>query len=536
MKNLQSLLAVLIFVGCQPKSQNSKESIFAYCSVGSPSIFNPQLASDGPSFNASSQPLYNRLLSFKKGTTELVPSLAESWTVSSDQKTYIFKLSKGVKFHSGFGFKPTRELQAQDVVFTFNRMLKKDHAYHSVNGGGYEYFKSMEMDKIIKSVKALSPDEVEFQLTKPEAPFLANLAMDFASILSAEYGDYLVKNNKRERMDFDPIGTGPFTFKSYSKDSLIRYEANKNYFKTPPKVNKLVFAITPDPSVRLQKLKKQECHLITEPHPSDLTQIMKNPSLKLKQTSGMNVGYLAFNTKHKDLKKKALREALSLALNRKAYIKAIYLGNATLAKNPIPPNLWSYREETPEWEYSPSKSKKMLLDLGYKPGDLKLSLWTLPVSRPYNPSGKKMGEMMQADFKKVGVDIRLQTYDWPTYLEKARKGEHDLIQLGWSGDNGDPDNFLGVLLSCAGVRAGSNSARWCHKKFDEQILKAKTITDQNQRTVFYKEAQKIFFEEKPWVPLVHSTIFRGINTKVKAYRINPLGTEDLSGVSLSSGK
>ena len=130
---------------------------------------------------------------------------------------------------------------------------------------------------------------------------------------------------------------------------------------------------------------------------------------------------------------------------------------------------------------------------------------------------------MQADLAKVGIKVKLVTYDWPTYLKKVRTGEHQLVQLGWTGDNGDPDNFFHILLGCAGVKAGSNVARWCHKEFDRLVMKAKTITSQSKRTELYKKAQVIFKAQAPWVPIAHSITFRAMSKKVEGYKIDPLG-------------
>src|SRR5690606_20950532 len=162
---------------------------------------------------------------------------------------------------------------------------------------------------------------------------------------------------------------------------------------------------------------------------------------------------------------------------------------------------------------------------GY-PNGFSAELWTLPVSRPYNPNGKKMGELMQADLAKIGIKVKLVTYDWPTYLAKARLGEHQMLQLGWTTDNGDPDNFLGTLLSCAAIAGGSNVSRWCNKDYDQIINRAKIISDINARTTQYVKAQNYIKQEVPWVTLAHATVFRGLAKNVEGYKISPLGMED----------
>lgn len=504
---------------------------FVYCSEGSPSIFNPQLATDGPTFNASSRPIYNRLVEFKAGGTQIEPALATKWTVSKDGKTFTFELRKGVEFHSNSLFQPTRPFNADDVLFTFNRMLDPKHPYHKVNGGAYEYFRSMSMDKIIGKIEKVNDHTVKFILTRPEAPFLSNLAMDFASITSAEYGVHLNKKGQKEKFDFEPIGTGPFRLKKYVKDSVIRYTAHNKYFRGKSKLDQLVFAITLDPTVRYQKLRTGECHFIAEPAPADIAAMKKNKQIKVMEQEGLNVGYIAFNVEKKPLDNVKVRQAINYALNRESYIKAIYLGKAVVAKNPIPPTMWSYNKSVKSYGYNVQKAKQLLKEAGY-PNGFKVELWTLPISRPYNPNGKKMGELVQADLKKIGIKVQLKTYKWATYLEKARKGEHQMITLGWTGDNGDPDNFLNVLLGCAAVKEGSNYARWCDKDFDHLVGRAKVTTNIRSRTKYYQKAQKVFNEKAPWAPVAHAKVFKAMSAKVKGYTLSPFGTESFYGVDL----
>jgi dipeptide transport system substrate-binding protein len=512
-----------------PSAQASKT--FVYCSEGSPSTFNPQLGTDGPTFNASSRMLYDRLVDFERGGTKIVPGLATEWKTSPDGLTFTFTLRKGVKFHASTTFTPSRDFNADDILFSFNRQRVKDHPYYNVNGGTYEYFKSMEMGSIIKNIVKLDDYRVKFVLSRPEAPFLANLAMDFASILSKEYGDHLLKIKKPEQMDLEPIGTGPFLFVRYQKDNMIRYKANPQYFAGAPKVDQVVFAITPDPSVRFQKLKTGECHFAAEPSPTDIAEMKKSKKIQVLERPGLNVGYIAMNVEKPPFNNKEVRQAIHHALNRTSYIKAIYLNNASIAKNPIPPTMWSYNKEVQDYDYSVEKAKALLEKAGFEKG-LNIEMWTLPVSRPYNPNGKKMGELIQEDLKQVGINLKLVTYDWPTYLAKARKGEHQMIQLGWTGDNGDPDNFLNVLLGCAGVSAGSNVARWCDKSFESLVEKGKSTTDLGKRTEFYEQAQMIFKQEAPWVTLAHATVFKAMSANVKGYLISPFGTEDFSQIEL----
>lgn len=504
---------------------------FVYCSEASPSTFNPQMGTDGPTFNASSITLYNRLAEFKIGTTDIVPGLAESWTISKDGLTYTFKLRKNVQFHSNEKFKPTRNFNADDVLFSFNRMRDPKHPFHKVSGGKYEYFEGMEMAKVIKDIVKVDENTVKFVLNYVEAPFIANVAMDFASIQSAEYGEKMLQAKTPEKIDTEPVGTGPFSFVSYQKDNIIRYKGNPTYWNGKPAIERLVFAITPDASVRSQKLKAGECNLIAEPNPADLPNLRKDGKLAIQEGEGLNVGYLAFNVQKKPFDNILVRRAINHALNRPSYIEKIYMGNAVVATNPIPPTMWSYNKNIKDNEYNVQKAKELLKQAGF-PNGFETELWTLPVSRPYNPQGKKMGELMQSDLAAVGIKVKLVSYDWPTYLAKSRKGEHQMIQLGWNGDNGDPDNFLNVLLGCASIEAGSNVARWCNKSFQDLVNKGKLTSNTKDRTKFYEEAQQIFKTEAPWVTLAHSKTYRAMSKKVHGYKLHPLGADSFEKVTL----
>jgi dipeptide transport system substrate-binding protein len=530
-KNMKrmNLLAITLmgFITISASADN-----LVYCTEGSPSSFNPQIVSDGTSMNASAQTIFNRLVEFKPGSTEIRPSLAESWTVSKDRKTYTFKLRKDVSFHSNDLFKPNRLFNADDVIYTFQTQLDPKDAL-SIPAANYEYFKAMEMDQLISSIKKTDDHTVVFELKRPEAPFIANMAMDFASIMSKEYAEALIKSGKGLKMlDTNPIGTGPFVFKSYQKDSTIKYTAFDKYFRGKQKIENLIFVIVSDSTVRTQKMKAGECQVMSEPQPQDIEPLSKMTALKVLTMEGLNVSYIAFNTEKKPFNDVRVREALTMAMNRQAYLDVIYRNQGAAAKNPIPPTMWSYNKSSVLTKFDVEKAKKLLAAAGY-PNGFEAEMWTMPVSRPYLPNGKKLGEMVQADLEKIGVKLKLTTFDWPTYLEKSKKGEHQMIQFGWTGDNGDPDNFMNVLLGCAAIAAGSNYARWCDKDFDALLQKAKEEPTQAARIPLYEKAQVIFNKEKPWFTLAHSKQNKVISNKVIGYHMDPFGHENFEGVSIA---
>ena len=266
-------------------------SNLVFCSEGSPAGFDPGQYTTGTDFDASAETIFNRLSQFERGGTKVEPGLATSWDVSPDNLTWTFHLRDGVKFHTTPYFKPTRDFNADDVLFTFNRMLDKDMPFRKAYPTEFPYFTDMGMDKNIAKVEKIDDKTVKFTLNSVDAAFIQNMAMHFASIQSAEYADKLLKEGKPADINQKPIGTGPFVFKSYQKDSNIRYTGNKDYWKPEDvKIDNLIFAITTDPSVRIQKLKKNECQVTLFPRPADLTALKEDPNLKLPDQAGFNLG------------------------------------------------------------------------------------------------------------------------------------------------------------------------------------------------------------------------------------------------------
>ena len=501
-----------------------------YCSEGSPENFNPQVNTTGTSFDAA-YPVFNRLVEFKPGTTEIMPGLAESWDVSDDGLTYTFHLRKGVKFHARGAFTPSRDFNADDVVATFNRMWKADDPYSKVSGGAYDYFNDMGMPDLLKSIDKVDENTVKFTLTKPESPFIANLGMDFAAIHSKEYMDAMMKAGTPEKVDQEPIGTGPFIWASYAKDDRIVYKANVNYFRGKQPIDRLVFSITPDQATREARLQAGECDIIPYPNPADIAKLKADPNLQVLEQEGLNVGYLAMNVKKPPFDNVKVRQAINMAIDKDAILAAVYQGAGKAAKNPIPPTIWSYDDSIQAYPYDPEKAKAMLAEAGVT--DLKTDLWYMPVQRPYNPDAKKMAELMQSDLAKVGITAELKTFEWGEYRKRLQAGEHMMGMLGWTGDNGDPDNFMGVLLSCGSAReGGQNVAKWCNEDFTKLIDQAKAISDVEKRTALYKQAEAIFHDQAPWVPIAHSLVSVPMKKTVIGYKVHPLGTHIFEGVDI----
>ncbi len=525
-----NLARLALAVAALSTGVSASASTLVYCSEGSPEGFDAALYTAGTTFDASSKPLYNRLVEFERGSTDIVPGLAESWEVSDDGLEYTFRLRPGVKFHTTDYFTPTRELNADDVVFSFNRQLLTDNPYHKVSGGTWEYFNSMSMPDLIKEIEAVDDLTVRFTLNRPEAPMLSNLAMDFASILSEEYAAKLLADGTPELLNQQPIGTGPFRFQAYQKDAMIRYLAHEDHWAGKPEIDMLVFAITPDPSVRYQKLKAGECHVMPFPNPADLDAMRADEDIELLEQEGLNVGYMAYNTQQPPFDNVNVRKAINMGIDKQAILDAVFHGAGTAAKNPIPPTIWSYNEDTIDDPYDPEKAKEMLAAEGIDNLDMKI--WAMPVQRPYNPNARRMAEVMQEDLARIGVNVDIVSHEWGEYLKLSKEIDRDgAVLLGWTGDNGDPDNFLAVLLGCDAVGSG-NRAQWCHEPFDELIKKAKVTNDKEERTELYKQAQLVFKEQAPWATIAHSVVFMPVRKEVRNYKIDPFGGHQFYGVSL----
>ena len=511
----------------------SAAKTLVFCSEGSPEGFNPQFYTTGTTMDASSIPLFNRLVEFDIGTTNIVPGLAVSWEVSADGLVYTFHLRKGVKFHTSAKFKPSRDFNADDVVFSYQRMADVKNPFHQTTPGAtYAYFDDMGMNKIVDKLEKIDDHTVRFRLLHPEAAFLADLAMDFNSVQSAEYADKMKAAGTPEVIDREPIGTGPFQFVSYQKDAVIRYKAFDAHWAGRPKIDNLIYAITPDASVRYAKLKAGECQVMAFPKPADIALIKADPALKLFSKEGLNVGYIAFNVEKKPFDSKLVRQALSMAVDKQTILKVVYQGAGQPAKNLIPPMLWSYNDKVKDYAYDPKKAKELMTKAGY-PDGVDIDLWYLPVTRPYNPDGKRMAELIQADWAKIGVKTKLVTFEWGEYRKRSKSGEQAAMMFGWSGDNGDPDNFFGPLLGCDAVNGGGNVARWCNKDFEAQLQKAKLTSKQSERAKFYERAQVIAHEEAPLLEIAHSVRFTPVRKEVIGFKMDATAHHFFNKVDLA---
>lgn len=529
MSNHRSLLAIAVLAMLASTPLSAKTLVF--CSEGSPENFYPGVNTTGTSFDANSQ-IYSRIVDFERGTTKVIPGLAEKWDISSDGTVYTFHLRHGVKWQSNANFKPTRDFNADDIIFAIDRQWKQDNPYFKVTSSNHSYFNDMGMPKLLKSVEKVDDYTVKITLNVPEAPFLSDLAMEYAGIQSKEYADAMLKAGTPEKIDQEPVGTGPYMLVQYQKDAIIRYKAFPQFWGGKAKIDDLIFAITPDASVRWAKLQKNECQVMPYPNPADLDAIRKDPNVTVLEQPGLNIGYLAYNTTKKPFSDVRVRKAINMAINKKAIIDAVFLSTGIPAINPIPPTMWSYNKSIKDDPYDPAAAKKLLAEAGY-PDGFETDLWAMPVQRPYNPNAKRIAELMQADLAKIGVKAVIKTYEWGEYRKRAQAGEHQMAQLGWTGDNGDPDNFLNTLLGCDSAKTnGSNIAKFCYQPFEDLVQKAKHTSDIGERTKLYEQAQVIFKQQAPWFTIAHSVQLKPVRKEVIGFKLSPFGRHTFYGVDM----
>ena len=523
------LLLAAALLACTPVVQAA--STLVYCSEASPAGFDPSQYTSGTDFDASAETVFNRLTQFERGSTEVEPGLATRWEVSSDGLSYTFHLRENVKFHTTDYFTPTRNFNADDVLFTFDRLLDPNNPFRKAYPSESPYFNDMGLNTTIKSVDKVDEHTVRFSLNNVDAAFIQNLAMSFASVQSAEYAAQLLKEGKAADINQKPIGTGPFVFKRYQKDSQIRYSANPTYWKPEDvKLDNLVFSINSDAAVRLQKLKTGECQVSGYPRPQDIELMEKDPNIQVLSQPGFNLGFLAYNVTHTPLDQLKVRQALDMAIDKPAIIKAVYQSAGQLAQNALPPNQWSYDPTIKDAPYDPTKARQLLKEAGIAPGT-EISLWAMTVQRASNPNARMSAQMIQADWAKIGIKANIVSYEWGEYIKRAKNGEHDVMIYGWTGDNGDPDNWLGVLYSCAAV-SGSNFAKWCDPAYDTLVQQAKLSRDRAERIRLYQQAQHILKEQVPITPIANSKVFQPLRKEVQNFKLSPFGLTPFYGVSL----
>ena len=508
----------------------SEQMVLIFGSSGDARRLDPADVTDGRSIQRMDN-IFESLVEFKPGTTEIQPCLATSWDVSEDGLDITFSLRDDVIFHDGTNF------DADAVVFSFERQYNTSHPYHQYGEWAYWGYMFSDIDRVEK----IDDYTVKIVLKKPNAAMITSLAMFTVAIVSPtnaeKWGEDAFKH---------PIGTGPFKFVEWVKDDHITLEANNDYWRERPKLDRLIFRVIEDPSARLLAIIANEIQGMEYPSPASFDTIEANPDLQLLTEPGMNIGYLALNTGYgyyddnengvrdpdepwvetpgysEPLANKSVRQAINHAIDKSSIVENLYKGTAIVAKNGMPPFMLGYNDEIVDYPYDHDKAKELLEEAGY-PNGFNTTLWVMPVSRPYMFDPSKIGEAIQGYLAAVNITVDIYQVDWATYLEKTEAGEHPMCLLGWSGDNGDPDNFMNVLYGANACSIGTAGNVAFYNKTEVQDLFSAALQtyDTAERAELYEEAQVIIHEDAPFVYLAHANQNIVFRSNVKGYVLNP---------------
>lgn len=469
-------------------------------------LLDPHDISDGFSANNTVN-MFDTLVQFRADGTQVEPALAESWSASSDGLVWTFKLRRGVKFHDGTPF------NAEAVKFNYERQIDAKNPYHH---GTFEYAEFTFQN--VKTVDVVDEFTVKFTLSAPYAPFISNMAM-FSTAISSPTA---IKKWGKDYFKH-PTGTGAFRFVEWVQKDHITMEANKDYWRGRPCVDRLIIRGIPDNTVRLLEMEKGTAQVMQQVNPPDYDRIRGNKDLVLVTAPGLNVGYLAMNTGKEPFNDARVRRAVNHAINRDALVKAFYGGVGAPATNPMPPTIWGYNTAVKPYEFSPAKAKQLLNEAGY-PGGINTELWWPNRARPYLTQPQKIAEALQSQLAQGGIQAKLVTFEWGTYLAKVRSGEHPMAILGWTGDNGDPDNFIYVLLDRDNAEKGkaSNIAFYSSGAVHDLLIKAQQVSAQSERAKLYEKVQQIIHDDAPWAPLVHAARVLAHRSQVQNVVSHPL--------------
>ena len=525
-----------------------------YCTHASGFSFNPQTSDAGTSMNVVTEQIYNKLFEISN-TAIPTPILAQSYSISPDGKIITIYLRKGIKFHHTDWFKPTRDFNADDVVFSLNRVLGYENYLPTLEQSAvdyknpqyrifheqakkvrFPYFESIKLNQKIESVKALNPHTVQITLFKPDASILSHLASQYAIIFSQEYAVQLNADDNLVQLDLLPVGTGPYKVKNYFRNQYVRLEKNEDYWKKDAKIKNIIIDLSTDRTGRLVKFFNGECQIASYPEVSQLGLLKENDKrYYVKSAEGMNLAYLAFNFQNVVIQDEQVRRAIAQAINRQRIIKTIYHNTATVANNIIPNISWASSVNTPDFAYdfNPSEAKKVLQDK-----QLHLNMWVLNEEQVYNPAPLKTAELIKEDLNNVGVNVTIRSVTRTFLIDQLNKKSenYDMILTGWLAGNLDPDSFMRPILSCNAASEMTNLSNWCDEDFDQLMDKALDSPNLWERAHVYNQAQELILSKLPIIPLANMKRVLVVNSRVRHIEMNPFGSLNFSTLSLRKGE
>lgn len=505
-----------------------------------PVILDPILVSDGESLRVTRQ-IYEGLLTVKLGTTQVQGDLATSWKVSKNGLAWTFNLRKGVKFHDGTPF------NAQAVCFNFGRWYgfkgpfqnpAATSYWQDIFGGFRNPEPGTPTESLYKGCKALNASTVRIFLTKRSASFLSALALNNFGFSSPKALQQY-EADKAELRGGNPVftgsygfqhptGTGAWKFESWAVGNRLVLVRNKDYWGKKAQLDRLIFRPIANNAARLQALQTGEVNGYDLVAPEDMGTIRSRRELKLLDRPAFNVAYVGFNQKQAPMDKLLVRQAVAHGLDRRAVVGSFYAGRGEVAHEFMPPSLFGYAKDVKKYTYDPERSKRLLRQAGLSL-PVKIEFWyPTAVSRPYMPDPKRNFEAFQASLEKAGFDVTARAAPWrPDYLNAVQtgKGGH-LYLLGWTGDYGDPDNFLGTFFQ-------QEDPQWGFKnqKIFSLLDRAEAEVDVKKRTKLYEHANRAIMEFLPGVPYAHTKPALGFQARVKGYIPSPVSIEPFNLVS-----
>ncbi len=508
-----------------------------------PTNYDPQQTTSGEVAKVTNQ-VFDTPIDFKPGSGgKLTDGLAKEWSL--DGKTATLTLKEGVTFHNG------EELTAEDVRATVRRFIDKEYEYFlGENRSGYS---SVTFGDWVESVEASGTYEVTFTLSQRYAPFLRNLAMFAAAVLSkAQIEEMGSGAEAQAKLGTDPKGTGPFQFEELdNSNEKIRFSAYDEFWGTGPHVDELIVKTIKKNSTRAQDLINGDSHITDNLGAEAIKQVKNNDSATIKRKDGINVGYMAFNQSRKEaFRKPKVRRAISYAVDTDAIVNSIYQGFAKNADQALPPDVLGHNEDLSPYPHDPEKAQTLLEEAGHS--DLSFELATFSNPRGYNPSPVATANQIRSNLEDIGLTVEVNQFSsFGPYIEYTYGGKHDAALLGWYTDNADPDNFLYVLLH-PGVSAdqipdgqsyvdwkdkgnASNISAWANTDYMELVEEGQTTYDEAKRKEVYLEAAKMTHEQAPWVFIDYAQLTRGIHKSVDAdsYTVSSVGGPYLELVKLN---
>lgn len=449
--------------------------------------------------------LYEGLVRYKSGTLEVAPALAESWEINEDGTEYTFKLREGVTFHDGTPF------NAEAVKFNFDRMLNEDHPYHNTGPFPLAFFFSA-----VEETTAVDELTVKFKLNAPFAPFLSNLAYPTGLLVSPE----AVKQHG-EDIGRHPTGTGAFKFVEWASNERVVVDRYADYWGEQAGVQAVVFRPITDANTRVAEMLAGGIDMMVEVPPTALSQF-QGDDFSIVEQAGPHVWFLILNAKEGPFANKLVRQAANYAINKEALVNDVLEGTAAVAAGPTPPAFaWAYNEELDPYPYDPEKAKELLAEAGAEGAELTFYV-TEGGSGMLDPVA--MGTAIQADLAAVGLDVKIETYEWNTFLGEVNpglEGKADMAEMAWMTNDPDTLPYLALRTEAWPENGGFNSGYYSNEKVDELLEKARTSTSQDERAALYREMQAIVQDDAPWVFVANWKQNAVTNDRVENFDLEP---------------